>query len=325
LSVALCTYNGERFLAEQLDSLAGQTRPPDEVIAFDDHSTDRTLEILAHFVDQATFPVQVATNTKTVGYIDNFERAIRACRGSLIALCDQDDIWAPDKLEVASDAFRSNPGLKAFFSDAEAIDDDGQVLGYTAWEAVRLTDREVDQINAGEADRRMWNAHTVTGSTLVFASDLRDVVLPFPQSLREPDSWYIHDGWIAALAAAVGPVRAERRHLVKYRVHQAQAKGLLPPEVTKAESAYRRDRSAAITIELTKARPPLARLSEVMSERPDLKPWCESAEERCRHLEARLRGRAKGGRHRVLLELASGRYRQHSKGVRSAISDLLRI
>ena len=99
LSVALCTYNGEKFIAEQLESIARQTVLPDELIICDDRSADQTVQILHEFANKAPFPVSIYHNETTLGVIRNFEQAISLCKGEYIALADQDDVWLPEKIE----------------------------------------------------------------------------------------------------------------------------------------------------------------------------------------------------------------------------------
>src|SRR5258708_3955131 len=99
ISVAMCSYNGARFLREQLESIATQTRLPDELIIFDDRSTDETIEIIDAFVKHARFPVRVEISESTRGATKNFEKAIALCQHEIITLADQDDVWHPNKLE----------------------------------------------------------------------------------------------------------------------------------------------------------------------------------------------------------------------------------
>ncbi len=92
------TFNGARFLPEQLDSILAQTRLPDELVVRDDCSSDRTPEILAEFAEAAPFPVRVSRNRSQLGWFENFLQASRECECDLIAFCDQDDVWLPAKL-----------------------------------------------------------------------------------------------------------------------------------------------------------------------------------------------------------------------------------
>jgi len=125
ISVALCTYNGEAFLREQLDSLATQSRPPAELQVGDDRSTDATLDILADFRSRAPFPVHVHGNERRLGYGENFIATARRCSAPWIAFCDQDDVWLAEKSQAAVAAleiFGSRPALycaRTIITDAD--------------------------------------------------------------------------------------------------------------------------------------------------------------------------------------------------------------
>ena len=93
LSIALATYNGAVYLKEQLESIAAQTRTPDELVISDDQSTDDTLRVIEEFAATAGFPVRLSVNEANLGIAKNFEKAISLCRGDLIFLSDQDDVW----------------------------------------------------------------------------------------------------------------------------------------------------------------------------------------------------------------------------------------
>src|ERR1700743_1857825 len=99
VSIALCTYNGAAYIEEQLDTLVNQSYPNCEIIVVDDCSKDNTVKILSEYADK--YPqVRIHINEKNLGYTRNFEKAIRLCKGEYIALCDQDDIWDPQKIEM---------------------------------------------------------------------------------------------------------------------------------------------------------------------------------------------------------------------------------
>jgi glycosyltransferase involved in cell wall biosynthesis len=93
VSVAMATYNGERFLPDMLESLAAQTRPPDELIVRDDASQDGTVGLLHAFARRMPFRVEVVAGDQRLGYAQNFVAASQACRGSLVFFADQDDVW----------------------------------------------------------------------------------------------------------------------------------------------------------------------------------------------------------------------------------------
>jgi hypothetical protein len=218
ISVALCTYNGQAYLPEQLQSLSKQSRAPDEMVIRDDRSTDRTVAILRGFAESAPFPVSIVINETTLGPAKNFEATIAACTGDVIALCDQDDVWAPDKLAAIDRAFTDSPRLGAFFSDAEICDASGDDLGYRLWSSVGLTGRLLRQFLDGGAFDVILRQNVVTGATLAFASRYRSLTLPI-------DSLWMHDGWIALLIAACAPVVAYPQPLIRYRQHATQSIG----------------------------------------------------------------------------------------------------
>jgi len=102
ISIAMATYNGESFLAEQLDNLAKQTLKPLELVVCDDGSTDDTVAILEGFAALAPFPVSIHRNGTRLGHTENFLKAANLCSGKWIGFCDQDDVWLPNKLEVVA-------------------------------------------------------------------------------------------------------------------------------------------------------------------------------------------------------------------------------
>src|SRR3954454_19649281 len=110
-SVALAVWNGERFIAEQLESIAEQSRPPDELVISDDGSSDDTVEIARRFARRAPFDVVIMPNQERIGHSDNFFRAMKACTGDLIALCDCDDVWHPDKLARCERPLQLDPSV----------------------------------------------------------------------------------------------------------------------------------------------------------------------------------------------------------------------
>ncbi len=108
VSVAMATYNGEKYIREQLDSLAAQEHVPAELVVTDDASTDETLAIIDEFSKIVPFPVYIHRNDRRVGYRANFMRAAALCRSELVAFCDQDDIWDPRKIAVCAETFEDS-------------------------------------------------------------------------------------------------------------------------------------------------------------------------------------------------------------------------
>lgn len=211
ISVALCTYNGAKYLEEQLSSLTAQTLLPFELIVCDDLSTDATVSVVENFAKQSPFPVHLHSNLSRLGSSLNFDQAISLCNGEYVALADQDDVWRADKLERLSHVLTIE-GVVAAFSDADVTDEALLPLGYTMWQRLAFVKKEQILMETGRALEVLLKRHVVMGATLVFRSDLRQVILPIPHN------WH-HDAWIAIVAATVGEVGLDSGALVKYRQH----------------------------------------------------------------------------------------------------------
>jgi glycosyltransferase involved in cell wall biosynthesis len=218
ISVALCTYNGERFLARQLQSIQQQTRLPDELVICDDCSTDGTVSILRDFAQSASFPVRVFENQRNLGFVANFEQAISLCAGDLIALSDQDDLWYPIRLERSEQVFQAHPQVGMVFSDGDIIDNQDQPAGTRLWASFGFAGERKQQMLAGDytvlAGKRF-----VTGATMMFRSRLRPHCLPV-------GSGWLHDEWIAPTAAAVADAWPIEEPLIRYRKHASQQVGV---------------------------------------------------------------------------------------------------
>lgn len=218
ISIALCTYNGAKFLQAQLDSIALQTRTPDEMIICDDQSKDSTLEILKNFTSKASFPVRLFLNEKNLGSTKNFEKAIGLCTGDIIFLSDQDDFWCPDKLEKIEKLFSSSPSTAAIFTDAEVVDENLRPLGYTMWQSIKFNKKEQNYFTHGKFIEVLLKHSVVTGSTMAFRSEFKKLLFPIP------DIW-THDGWIALLIAFASDLNMIPEPLIKYRQHHMQQLG----------------------------------------------------------------------------------------------------
>lgn len=219
ISVAMCTYNGARFLAAQLDSIAQQTAPPCELVICDDGSTDRTPQIVAFFQRRAPFPVRFMRNSKRLGVTHNFARCISHCRGDLIALSDQDDLWHASKLDTIGRLFDTDPNITAVFSNASLMDESGHPLPSDAWSRFLFTPELQQQMLSGDAAGVLLKVPVVTGGALMFRASLRQRALPIPHD-------WIHDAWLAWVAALSGRLVPVNNPLLEYRLHGDQVLGL---------------------------------------------------------------------------------------------------
>ena len=325
VSIALCTFNGEQFLQEQLQSLLRQDYPIAELVVFDDNSTDSTHQILAAFKVQSVFPVKVHINDRNVGVIANFEKAIAGCSGDLIALADQDDVWLPNKLTVIVGHFLRNPRCGYIFSDAELIDERGQPLSRSLWQSVGLgTERQALYAGRQQLEPMLRGGNFVYGTTLVFRSVFRSELLP----IRSMSLACTHDTWISLYLSATGRYGiAVPIALVQYRQHQSQLFG-----GGKRLSAFERIKA------LVKSRPDmdeghiqalLALASCVRNNRPSDDGAADSADaltEMAVHLRARNLAAACRRIYRlkiVFAEIRARRYGKYSSSSLSIVKDLL--
>jgi glycosyltransferase involved in cell wall biosynthesis len=219
LSVALASYNGERYIREQLDSIARQTRLPDELIISDDASADATADIALGFAQNAPFPVRFQRNSERLGSTRNFESAIRACNGDIIFLCDQDDVWYPDKIAVIEERFNSAPSIGAVFTEADVVDENLHPLAQHLWKAKRFSAKEQAQVAASDALGVLLRHPVATGATMAFRSIYRDLVLPIPEI-----TW--HDAWISLLISTTSCLDAVSTPLIAYRQHSSNQIGI---------------------------------------------------------------------------------------------------
>ena len=328
LSVAIATYNGEMYLHEQLQSIAQQSRLPDEVIVSDDGSSDATKDILREFAANAPFSLQVFENAATLGPIKNFQRAIELCNGEIIVLSDQDDCWYPQRLSRIEQRFLSSPNVGLVFSDADLIDDTGRSLNSRLWQKT-FRKQEQKRARNGRIFELLLQQDVLTGATMAFRSRFREIVLPFPSDIP-----LMHDGWIALIISAVADVGIEPQALIKYRLHRQQYLGIAhcqePAGVPIKNQPVFPNRSARYLAQISKLAVVRQRLLEVAQDigdaatRARLKTRIEYVEKLIAHLQARyeLPNRRLSRGPVVLKELLTFRYHRFSRGMLSVLRDL---
>jgi glycosyltransferase involved in cell wall biosynthesis len=319
ISVAMCTYNGSRYLSEQLQSIAAQTHSPFELVVCDDGSSDQTRRIVSDFAATVSFPVDLHVNEQRLGSTKNFERVIGLCAGEVIALADQDDIWLPEKLSLIDDCFQRLPGTGLVFTDAEVIDEKGNPAGYSLWEKLSISKAELERLQKGEGVNDLLQGATITGTTMAFRACFRELVLPIPTDLS-----LIHDAWIAILVAAVSDVLPLSSPLVRYRQHEDQQVGAKQRQTDKGSvwEAMQRKTSYQQMIDIG------TQAQQRLSERRDVYHSEEALDKlaaRLTHLRtrAKLPGPPLQRFTCVIRELLTGRYHVYSRGFFSAAKDLL--
>jgi glycosyltransferase involved in cell wall biosynthesis len=201
VSVALCTFNGEKFLEEQLESVLNQDyKSINEIICVDDNSSDKTWEILCKYAEK--YPIFKITQNKTnLGFIKNFEKAITMTSNLFIAISDQDDIWYPNKISKLVDKIGDSLMV---YSDNEYIDSKGNKLG------VRFSEKRNLVETSSCLNFALFNA--ISGHTILFKRELLTFALPFPSDIH-------YDWWLGFHASQYSNIQVVNEILVGYRQH----------------------------------------------------------------------------------------------------------
>jgi glycosyltransferase involved in cell wall biosynthesis len=196
------TYNGGKYLREQLDSIYGQTMVPDEIVVVDDCSTDNTIDILEEY--KTSCGLKYYINEKNLGYNKNFEKAIMLCSGDYILLCDQDDVWLPQKVEKCYNEIVKYP-----------IDTPALVSCFSSTDPNILITKKGKKLRSGDW-RLNYTLYVSQGCTLMFNRFLKEEILPFPDSM-------MYDAYLGLAASLIGNRWFIGEELMYYRIHQANS------------------------------------------------------------------------------------------------------
>ena len=205
ISIAMCTYNGERFVKEQIDSIIAQSYTKFELIVVDDGSKDNTINIIKDYQSKDD-RIKLFQNNENIGFLKNFEKAISLCRGDFIALSDQDDVWKKNKLEIFLKNINDN---MLIYSDAILIDEYSKEIGS---QLIRPNHNLVQ----GKCNKAFIFYNCVSGNTLMFRRELVCNIVPIPKNI------IFHDIWIAFLASTYGTITFTDESLTYYRRYNEQ-------------------------------------------------------------------------------------------------------
>jgi glycosyltransferase involved in cell wall biosynthesis len=238
LSVVVCTYNGEKYVQQQLESILNQTIRPDEIIVSDDGSSDNTVALVREALAPAHstgIAVTILTRDTPLGVAGNFSEALAQAQGDLIALSDQDDVWSPEKLEVLTEVFSHHPDVVLVHSDATLINSSGKATG-TLMATLDLTPQERRALLERRGLVALLRRNVVTGATVVLRRSLLEHALPIP------DGW-IHDEWLAMVAALQDGLLFDPRAVVGYRIHPENVIGASALNSEQVSTRLRQTRS----------------------------------------------------------------------------------
>ena len=205
VSIAMCTYNGERYIKEQLESILNQTYSNLEIIISDDCSNDATIDIIKHY-QKADSRIKLFINKQNLGFVKNFENVISLCNGEYIALADQDDIWKKNKIEKFILEIKDNILI---YSDAILIDDKS-----------RKTDLQLirphNLLCKGKCSKSLLLYNVVSGNTMMFHKNLVQYILPIHPNMN------YHDSWIAFVATNYSTITYTDEPMTYYRRYSEQ-------------------------------------------------------------------------------------------------------
>ncbi|MEO5534010.1 MAG: glycosyltransferase family 2 protein [Pseudolysinimonas sp.] len=321
VSVALCTHNGSAYVAEQVRSILAQRPAPMEIVVGDDASSDDTVAVIENTfaVARAADPaldvaLRILRRAEPLGVVANFAATLSECRGDLIALSDQDDIWDAAKLARVVPQFAAESSLLLVHTDARLVDAAGTSLGLGLLDALEATPGERAGLESGDAFAVLMRRNLVTGATVVLRRSLVERAAPFPKV-------WVHDEWLAVIAAALGELRLDPAQLIDYRQHGANQIGARKPTTadrmrklreTRTERAARLiERSRLLVERLEALGAPAARVAAARG---------KLAHETTRSRLPRLRlARIPG----VLAGALSRRYARYSRGSIDILRDLV--
>ncbi len=222
ISVALCTFNGEKYLSTQITSILNQSMKVDEIVVCDDGSSDKTLDILNEIKKDSETTISIHINDHQLGVSKNFEKAINLCKGDVIFLSDQDDIWAKNKVETIYNWFAAHPEHDAVFTNAVVINADGEkAMDQTLWDCVGFN-KSLQKSFANGLSLETFFLNRATGATMAFRKSLS---FPFSQYCNQWKN-ILHDYCLALKALDGNKLGCINLPLISYRLHGNQQSGV---------------------------------------------------------------------------------------------------
>lgn len=215
ISCVLCTYNGEKYIFEQLESISRQTIKIDKLIICDDASTDRTVDVVLEWIKQNDMTVDFYRNDVSLGPTKNFEKALSFADSDYIFFADQDDVWLSDKIELSLDKIKSMEARYGEYmpclvhSDLTVVDSDLQTVHKSFLKNQGLQHIYVEQKQLPY----LMVQNFVTGCTMVINRALKEKSMPFPENI------IMHDYWLALVAAMTGGIGFVDKPTILYRQH----------------------------------------------------------------------------------------------------------
>lgn len=216
ISIALCTYNGEEYLSDQLDSILTQTLPPNEIVVRDDGSDDATIDILRQYKRKNPGIFDIKINDRNRGVRRNFESAIKACSGRYIALSDQDDIWHQKKLEKQHNALEeTNVALACH--NSKLVTKNGREIG-NLWTSLPRPFYPSDDIDPTKTMKELVTRNFIQGATVMLDASWVEQLLPISENWGK-------DHYLGVQTTLRTGIVTLPEQLIDYRQHNDQVMG----------------------------------------------------------------------------------------------------
>lgn len=199
ISVCMATYNGSRFIEKQIQSILPQLSDNYELVIVDDCSSDQTVNLIHKFTDSR---IKLWENTRNLGVIKNFEKSITKAKGDIIFLCDQDDIWCPDKISEFVNVFTQQKKVTLVISNLQVIDEHDNLI---------YDSQLISEFTAGMLPN--LSKPRFRGCAIAFRREMLNYFLPFPKDIP------MHDMWIGLVNEIYGQTFYIDKPLIKYRRH----------------------------------------------------------------------------------------------------------
>ncbi|MEE4574871.1 glycosyltransferase [Pseudomonas alliivorans] len=220
VSVIVCTYNGEAYLSEQLNSLLAQDRKPDEIVVVDDCSLDCSWQIVCAFRDShPEIDILTSRNERNLGFVENFSRAASMSRFDIVIFSDQDDVWMDTKVSSVYNKFCEDHSITCLHSNAYVTNAALVDTGHDLFSSLKIDKREMALMESGRYFEVLSRRNVVTGATMAVRRDSLVGSLPVPKG-------WIHDEWIPLVNSLKGKVSFDSNCLIKYRIHNKNTIGL---------------------------------------------------------------------------------------------------
>jgi glycosyltransferase involved in cell wall biosynthesis len=219
IDILLATYNGEKFLNEQIDSILSQSCKDWQLLIRDDGSTDATVQIINSYIKQYPDKIKlIEDNLGNLGVGHNFEKLLEHSKSEYIMFCDQDDVWLPEKIKLTLDKMKeaeiSHPDIPILiFTDLKVVDENFKIIAESLWSYHKIDPTE------GGLFKNMLYRNIVTGCTVMINKKAKEIVLPIPEYVQ------MHDWWVAMNTAKYGRIFHIPAATVLYRQHSGNVVG----------------------------------------------------------------------------------------------------